>query len=266
MEIKTLALLSAGITIVIITFIGWVLWKIFFKQPAAPETEAETKKEKPASIPLADNPTIKNITYVVIIISTVVISTLALNRFLSENVLTSKWYWIIIGATAIICLIGWVQKKIQIESANTICKIVLSVSILMLILNTVWPWTTLPELKERWSKHRISTAQLQILPQISYGWKVDSDGNLIANLKPGKEATRPFHLAENQSTPWVRIPQDNYRFRFTNLQTVIVDDGYKTTVVHPKDYYDMGIVTGERKLRFSALKGGAELTLHIKRL
>ncbi|MEA3464142.1 MAG: hypothetical protein U9R14_03655 [Patescibacteria group bacterium] len=108
-----------------------------------------------------DSPTIKNITYVVIIIATVIIATLTLNKFLDANVLNNGWYWIIVGATAIICLIGWVQKKIQIESANTICKIVLAISILMLILNTIWPWTTLSGLREKLDKRPAVTTKVQ---------------------------------------------------------------------------------------------------------
>ena len=238
------------------------------------EIEKTEDKEQATTKKLSDilssnnYPTITNFAIVIAIIATIIIATLTLSKFLDANVLKNDWYRIIVGATATICLIGWVQKKIQIESANTICKIVLGVSILMLILNTIWPWTTLDGIREKFKKPPpIATPdQLQIVPQVSYGWKVDSKGNMVANLQPGEEATRPFHLNEGFSTPWLVLPQYHYSLGFTNQQTIIVDEKFKQTVVHPKDHYSMGTIVGGKKLRFTALKGGADIIVNIKRL
>ena len=112
----------------------------------------------------------------------------------------------------------------------------------------------------------IAQAQFQITPQISYGWKVDNQGRLVANLQPGEEATRPFHLNEGFSTPWIVLPPYHYSLGFTNQQTIIVDEGFKQTVVHPNDHYSMGTIVGEKKLRFTALKGGADIIVDIKKL
>lgn len=106
----------------------------------------------------------------------------------------------------------------------------------------------------------------QITPQVSYGWRIDRKGNLVANLQSGEEVTRPFRLGDNQSSPWFIIPMSSYRFRLTHLQSVVLEAGNQKTIVHPDEYFDMGIINGEQKFRITALKGGANITLHIRRL
>lgn len=267
MGIKTLALLSVGITIGIIAFVGWVLWRILFKHPTAPETEAETKKETPQ--PAGDtknfwNDILKSFIHFLITVPATIIYFWQAPKILCLLIESMSLQWAyVISALLFVPIISvayylwgehWPVGKKQ-QGFAIVALVALTISLLYIYY---------PE-KIDGNGGGIK-GELQIVPQISYGWKIDSDGNLVANLQPNEEATKPFHLAKHQSTPWIKIPQDNYRFRFTNLQTVIVDDGYKKTVVHPKDYYDMGIVTGKRKLKFTALKGGAELSLHIKRL
>ena len=101
-------------------------------------------------------------------------------------------------------------------------------------------------------------------PHASYGWVMNDKGELVANLQPGEENTRPFFLQDGQSTPWIVVPPDNYDFRFTNLQTVIVEWNGQKRVVNPNDYLDLG-KSGKRRVRLTALQGRAHVSLHIKR-
>jgi hypothetical protein len=75
-------------------------------------------------------------------------------------------------------------------------------------------------------KTQPATAQLNVIPQVSYGWKVHGT-NLVADLQPGEEVSRSFHLSGGYSTPWLVLPADYYRLGFTNQQTIIVDEGHK---------------------------------------
>jgi len=101
-------------------------------------------------------------------------------------------------------------------------------------------------------------------PHASYGWVINDRGELVANLQPGEENTRPFFLQDGQSTPWIVIPRGNYNFRFTNLQPVIVERNGQRQVVNPDDYLDMGELA-QHRIRFTATKGGAHISLNIKR-
>jgi len=110
-----------------------------------------------------------------------------------------------------------------------------------------------------------STApEQEVKPHASYGWFINDKGELVANLQPGEENTRPFFLKDSQSTPWIVIPPDNYDFRFTNLQTVIVEWNGQRRVVNPNDYLDLGKY-GKQRVRLTAIKGGAQVSLIIKR-
>jgi hypothetical protein len=71
-------------------------------------------------------------------------------------------------------------------------------------------------------------------------------------------------LPDGVSTPEIVIPTGNYCFSLEHLQTIIIEEGVKKTVVHPQDHYDMG-VKGEKKFRATALKGGATVILNVKR-
>ena len=56
----------------------------------------------------------------------------------------------------------------------------------------------------------------------------------------------------------------NYAFRFTNLQAVIVEWNGQSRVVNPNDYLDLGKF-GQKRVRLTALQGGAQISLVIKR-
>lgn len=108
----------------------------------------------------------------------------------------------------------------------------------------------------------------QIIPQTSYGWKVDNSGNLVANLQIGEEVTKVFRMSEEgYSTPYLVLPPEGYRLRFDHLQTIIVEEkGRGKKIVHPDDHYNMGNTQGEyRKIKFTALKGGAEIITTLRR-
>jgi len=127
--------------------------------------------------------------------------------------------------------------------------------------------TNIPNIKDvlmfwKWKK---ATADNQISVEESNGWKINSDGMLVASLSLGDEATRPFFLKDGQSTPTIIIPEDNYNFRFTNLQTIVVTENGRKKIVHPDNYYEMGITKGVRKFKFKALQKGANIILHIER-
>ena len=104
----------------------------------------------------------------------------------------------------------------------------------------------------------------EVNPHSSHGWVINDAGELVANLRPGEENTRPFFLQDGQSTPWIVIPPGNYDFRFTNLQTVIVEWDGHSQVVNPDDDLDLGKLAQQR-LRLTAIKGGAHISLNIKR-
>jgi len=125
---------------------------------------AKTKKEKFSAFFSADNLILKNAVIAIIIAATIAVATFALSKFLGENITTSEWYWVIIVAGATICLVGWVQKRIQIESAKVVCIIVLCLALPMLILNTIWTGTTLPELKKKFSTTPDPVAQTKQEP------------------------------------------------------------------------------------------------------
>ncbi len=109
--------------------------------------------------------------------------------------------------------------------------------------------------------------QEKIVPQISYGWRVDIRGNLVADLKPGEEVTKVFRMSEGYSTPSLVLPPEGYRLRFDHLQTIIIEEnGCRKKIVHPDDYYNMGVTQGQwRELKFTALKGGAEIITTLRR-
>lgn len=104
----------------------------------------------------------------------------------------------------------------------------------------------------------------EVKQQASYGWVISDAGELVASLQPGEENTRPFLLKDGQSTPWIVIPPDHYDFRFTNLQAVIVEWNGQRQVINPNDYLDLGEF-GPKRVRLTALKGGAQISLMIKR-
>jgi hypothetical protein len=104
----------------------------------------------------------------------------------------------------------------------------------------------------------------EVKPQASSGWVINDAGELVANLKPGEENTRPFFLNDGQSTPWIVIPSGNYDFRFTNLQPVVVEWNGQSRVVNPNDDFDLGRLAKQR-VRLTALPGGAQISLIIKR-
>ncbi|MCG2695470.1 hypothetical protein L6248_00865, partial [Candidatus Parcubacteria bacterium] len=111
-------------------------------------------------------------------------------------------------------------------------------------------------------------SQFQIIPQVSKGWKVDSEGRLVAKLQPGEEEQRVFRISEGYSTPWFVLPPEKYRFRADYQQTVIVEEkGRDKKIVHPNDLDNRGITQGSRReFRFTALKGGAEIIITLRRI
>lgn len=86
------------------------------------------------------------------------------------------------------------------------------------------------------------------------GLKLDTQGRLVGSLKPGQKLTCTFKIPKCYSTPWIIIPIHKYRFNFSHLKPVIIDNGYKKAIVRHEDYYDLGIVTGEVKLKFTAIE------------
>ena len=140
----------------------------------------------------------------------------------------------------------------------------------MLILNTIWPGTTLKGVRGKIKKtpDPATQSQLQITPQSSYGWKVDDQGRLVASLRQGEEAQKVIRMSEGYSTPWFVLPPKGYRFRTDHQQAVIVEEkGHGKKIVHPDDLDNRGITQGSyRKFRFTALKGGAEIIITLRRI
>lgn len=118
------------------------------------------------------------------------------------------------------------------------------------------------------NKIPVDTTQLQITPQISYGWEVDNKGRLVASLQTSEEARRIFRMSEGYSTPWFVLPPKGYRFRADYQQAVIVEEkGRGKKIVHPNDSDNRGITQGAfREFRFTALKGGAEIIITLRRV
>ena len=83
------------------------------------------------------------------------------------------------------------------------------------------------------SKAEAAAKEQEVKQQSSSGWVISDAGELVANLQPGEENTRPFLLKDGQSTPWIVIPPDHYDFRFTNLQAVIVEWNGQRHVINP---------------------------------
>jgi len=108
----------------------------------------------------------------------------------------------------------------------------------------------------------------QITPQTSYGWKVDSNGKLVASLQTGEEASRVFRMSEGYSTPWFVLPPKGYRFRADYQQAVIVEEkGRGKKIIRPNDTDNRGVTQGTyREFRFTALKGGAEIIITLRRV
>lgn len=104
------------------------------------------------------------------------------------------------------------------------------------------------------------------IPHVSKGWRVEGT-DLIADLQPGEETTKTFHLPEGVSSPRLVFPGGpsvSYCYNLQHLQTIIIEEGDKKTVVNPQDHYDMG-AGGEKKFRVTSLKGGATVILNVKR-
>jgi len=111
-----------------------------------------------------------------------------------------------------------------------------------------------------------STPQYRVLPRLLTGWRIDRNGNIVADIKAGESATYPFHLEGGESTPLIILPcKYHFRFRFDHLQTIMVEEnGRMPVVVHPEQHYDMEIINGiDRKMKFTALKGGADITFKV---
>ena len=269
MEAKTLALLSVGITIVIIAFIGWVLWRIFFRQPTAPETEAETKKETPQ--PAGDtknfwNDILKSFIHFLITVPATIIYFWQAPKILCLLIESMSLQWAyVISALLFVPIISvayylwgehWpVGKKQQGFALVAIVALVIS------LLYIYYP----EKIDGNGSGIK---GELQIVPQTSYGWKIDSDGRLVANLQIGEEASRVFRMSEGYSTPWFVLPPKGYRFRADYQQAVIVEEkGRGKKIVSPNDTDNRGVTQGQhRQLRFTALKGGAEITITLRRI
>lgn len=207
------------------------------------------------------NKTIFTITINILTLALVTISAVTL---FGKDVLSSDWYWIAIFAIAITCLNAWAKGEVSTKTAEKVSVTFCVIASLMAAFTAIWPNFNIKELG---AKKNAVSAEIQIPVEISRGWRIDSEGRLVANLQPGEEATRAFHLQPHESTPVVFIPgEENYRFRFTNLQTVCVDNGRVSVIVHPEDYYDMGMTPEAKIFKITALEKGADITINIRRI
>jgi tetratricopeptide (TPR) repeat protein len=117
------------------------------------------------------------------------------------------------------------------------------------------------------AKKFISLERLEKVPEASFGWKV-SGINLVADLEPGQEAIRVFNLKEGESTPLLIMPyvQEGYKLRMDTPQAIIWEENGKKIYLGPTDHYSGGDTFGVRAIRFTAVKGGAGLTIKINRI
>lgn len=113
------------------------------------------------------------------------------------------------------------------------------------------------------------TSLPRVIPQSIRGWRINNNGNIVANIKPGESATYAIHLQEEgESTPIIILPcKHRYRFVLDHLQTIIVEENGKTTIVYPNQHFEMGDIYGvDRKIKFTALKGGVSAIFKVQAL
>jgi hypothetical protein len=104
-------------------------------------------------------------------------------------------------------------------------------------------------------------------PISSDGWIINSNGELVPDIRPGQTATKTFMLRSYPSTPVIYIPEDNYRFRFTSFQALIVEDNGSKKMVGKNEHYSMGITNGPRRIAFHSVDNmDTDVVVQITRL
>lgn len=208
----------------------------------------------------------KTIIIVAINLLTLGLATISASMFFEKNILFSGWYRVAIFAIAIMCLIAWEKGTVSTEIAKKISITFCVIALFMTAITAICPNFNIKELGVK--KNTVS-AETQIPVEISQGWTVNNEGGLVANLQQGEEAIKVFRIPEEgYSTPWIILPPEGYRFRFDHLQTIIVEEkGRGKVIVHPDDHYNMGVSQGEYvHIRFTALKGGAEIVTTLRKI
>lgn len=109
------------------------------------------------------------------------------------------------------------------------------------------------------------TANAQTIPQASKGWKVVGT-DLVADLQPGDNVVKVFRLgSEGYSTPTIVLPQDHYKIRVDHLQPIKIGVNGEEKTVQPDELFRPRKIDGEKRYKFTALKGGAEIIVAISR-
>lgn len=114
------------------------------------------------------------------------------------------------------------------------------------------------------AKRFIPLEQIEPVPEPSAGWRVQGT-DLIADLQPGQEEKRLFKLDGGKSTPQLVLPQNNYKIRVDHLQPIIIEVDGKKTLVRPEDIFRPEKTSGDKRYKFTALEGGADVAVTISR-
>ena len=92
-----------------------------------------------------DNLWFKIPAYIAVFVGATVFATCALNKFLwsdgvlsNKGILTVDQYWYGLGAIAVIIIVGWLLKKIQLKSASIVMAIVVSIALIKVPADIVW--------------------------------------------------------------------------------------------------------------------------------
>ncbi len=177
-----------------------------------------------------------------------------------------EWSIYLLLIIALLFSISYKKKEWKLDLFRSWLWFFLYLVVIVIISLLIWPNIT-PRKAFNEVKNWASGDIKEVEVKETKGFRVTQEGYLVANLLPGEEASRSFTLAPGHRTPWIVIPEDHYKYRITNLQTVYVNKkGDKRRLVHPKEYQDDGITRGNVILRIEALpKKGAKVILNIQR-
>jgi len=102
-------------------------------------------------------------------------------------------------------------------------------------------------------------------------WETAADGTIIPRLQPGEWVHKTFHLGPDQSTPWIMIPKDNYRYVYDETTEhgfyIQAGKGEEMKWLEDGSYFVReSIERGDIFRRYQAGPNGAEITFSVHRL
>jgi len=174
--------------------------------------ERNDKKARLSDVISPDNQVFRFILTWLAIIGTLVVATVATNKFTGDEVHKETWYFLILGASAIIYTVYWLQGKTQLDILVKIGKIILVVGISMVFVNVFFPEANLKVLKRHWNRPDIAknvTDAPSPKNNLTRDYVVYGPGTYIFSLKEGEMTDKWIVLQPGKKLKYDVSSNDN---------------------------------------------------------